>query len=396
MTTLNVFAAFLVAAIALLGTVNGRVYQTSDSIIFEIDRTWYGAFLAKNFPPSQSDFVPIKSFLTGGVIPNWQIPLVEPAPEVTSYNVGLPPQQGSAFYNWLHYPFVYGGANVVPAIDSKSGQPLQQQSKQSTAACGVATGPNTKNGRIFAGTESTANAWPFMVAFMQPGVSEVNCGGSLISDTKILTAAYCFEKMSMYQLSQMVVKLGMQSIGNPDENTSDDAQMTRRIARVAIHKAYNAKSSKFDIAVVTMDTPVAFSQAISPVCLPPPSSDVDIYAAKDAYIMGWGDIAPVDDATPVTTLHEALVQTITHEECKGIYTEPGQIVPHMLCAKTEVSGACPGDGGSPLVVKSDDDNLWYQAGIASWGNGCDSANSPATVYTKVTWLRGWINGNLKN
>ncbi|KAI9554764.1 hypothetical protein GHT06_020041 [Daphnia sinensis] len=160
MTTLNEFAAILVAAIALLGTANGRVYQTSDSIVFEVDRPWYGAFFAKSFPPSRLNFMPIKSFLNGGDVPNWRIPFVEPAPsEVTPYSIGSHPQPGQNVSSWLPPSPVYGGARVVRA-SSKSGQPVKQESKQNQIACGA--GP-AKKGRVAASTESKANAWPFVV-----------------------------------------------------------------------------------------------------------------------------------------------------------------------------------------------------------------------------------------
>jgi hypothetical protein len=45
-----------------------------------------------------------------------------------------------------------------------------------------------------------------------------------------------------------------------------------------------------DVAVLTIEPPIVYSGAISPVCLPPASSAVDQFAGKDAAIMGWGDL----------------------------------------------------------------------------------------------------------
>ncbi|XP_057380397.2 serine protease 48-like [Daphnia carinata] len=279
-TTFTAFGAVFVATIAMLGTVNGRVYQTNDSIVFEIDRTSDGVFLAKSFPRSQSDFVPLKTFLNGGMVPNWHIPLVVPNPQVNSYSIGLPPRQGLTFYSWLHHPFGYGGAYPVPAIGSTAGQTLKSETKQKSAC---------HFGRIASGTEAKPNSWPFMVAFMSAIDRRVECGGSLISENKILTAANCFEQLSMFEISILVVRLGMHTTGE-FYGQPHDAQMTRRISRVAIHKAYNAQNSYYDIAVLTMDTPVTFSKAISPVCLPTASNNVDIFAGKTGQIMGWGDL----------------------------------------------------------------------------------------------------------
>ncbi|KAI9554769.1 hypothetical protein GHT06_020046 [Daphnia sinensis] len=285
----EVNAFVFVAAITLLNTgpVSGGVYQTNDAIVFEIDRTWDGSFLARSFPLSQSDFVPIKYFLTGGLVPQSHIPTILPSSENTSYSIGLhPQQQGPNFYGWLmHHSHGYH-PHVNPAMNFKSGQTVKQQSKQNSVPCGA--GPDV--GRIVNGMEAPPNSWPFVVGFMKPGNSFVNCGGSLISETKILTAAHCFERRSMFQISEMVVKLGMHDIGN-GQDVPDDAQVTRRISRLAIHKGYNHKTIYFDIAIVTMDAPVTYSKSISPVCLPAPSSNVDIYAGKMGLVMGWGDLS---------------------------------------------------------------------------------------------------------
>ncbi|KAI9554767.1 hypothetical protein GHT06_020044 [Daphnia sinensis] len=356
MAKVNEFAAVFVAAIALLAQVNGRIYQTKDAIVFEIDRAWDGSFLSKNLPFSQSDFMPIKTFLNGGLAPNSQIPFVEPIPQVNSYSIdGLhPQQQGPNIYSWLHqHPFVYGGAYAVPSIDSRTGPTLKQEAKQNNVACGK--GPNQN--RIVNGAEAIENSWPFM-------------------------------------LSLMVVKLGMHDRGN-GKDIPDDAQMTRRISRMNIHKAYNARRMYFDIAIVTMDSPVAFSAAISPVCLAPASGRLDLYAGETASVMGWGDEYYGADAGSQKLL-EANAPIITNAECKQIYSDPGTIVNHMLCADNTDADSCQGDSGGPLVVQSMEDGRWYQAGIVSFGKGCADPDFPAAVYTRVNWLRGWINGNMKD
>ena len=46
--------------------------------------------------------------------------------------------------------------------------------------------------------------------------------------------------MSLFEISQLTVRLGMHTVGNPALNTQNDAQVTRRVSRMVIHNDYNA------------------------------------------------------------------------------------------------------------------------------------------------------------
>ncbi|EFX78396.1 hypothetical protein DAPPUDRAFT_105308 [Daphnia pulex] len=144
-------------------------------------------------------------------------------------------------------------------------------------------------------TFAKTNAWPFMVALrkytVNPMLTDVNyddfCSGTLISDSKVLLAATCLEKMSLYEMSGVTVAAGLPELS--DTNTAD-VQMTRRISKVVLHGQYNAFTYANDIAIITLDSPLVISRTVGPVCLEPANAALDQYADQDAVILGLGSI----------------------------------------------------------------------------------------------------------
>uniref|UniRef100_A0A0P5YPR2 Clip-domain serine protease n=1 Tax=Daphnia magna TaxID=35525 RepID=A0A0P5YPR2_9CRUS len=386
-------AVFIAAITLLLGTANGSIYQTNDAIVFEFDRTWDGSLLAKRYPPSQSDYLPIKAFLNGGVIPPSHIPMMDPFTKSNRHSSNV-----QSYYSWLHYhPLMYAGARVAPE---------SPPNETRTAQCGAGPTDRSTHQRIIGGSEAIPNSWPFVVGLSVPddeGKSSIICGGSLISETKVLIAARCVERFSMIDMFYATLKLGM--------HEPDDSQATRRISQMMVHKDYNPKTNSFDIAILTMVAPVTYTKAISPVCLARANTDVDAHAGKVAYIMGWGPTIsdkkqaasklmkqadlPIEEPAETTPakLMQGAVSTIKSEECKAIYRNPGQISRTMLCASSDKSDFCQGDIGGPLVLQASN-GLWTQIGIASWSAGCQSETETASVYTNVALLRPWINTNM--
>nr|DBA18966.1 TPA: hypothetical protein GDO54_014856 [Pyxicephalus adspersus] len=60
-----------------------------------------------------------------------------------------------------------------------------------------------------------------------------------------------------------------------------------------------------------------------------------------------------------------------------------------ICAGFQIGekDSCQGDSGGPLVCKVED--VWYQVGVVSWGEGCGFFYRPG-VYTLVTAYQDWI------
>ncbi|EFX64995.1 hypothetical protein DAPPUDRAFT_303984 [Daphnia pulex] len=150
---------------------------------------------------------------------------------------------------------------------------------------GPATMPAARSSiseRLAGGVNAKKNAWPFMVLVANGlGLGQQPCSGVLISDTQVLLAAQCLERLPLFYTMLMTVSVGMHSI-NPF-----DAPMTRRVSNIVLHGQFNAATFANDIAIITLDAPVVLSRTVAPVCLPPASADPDQYVDQDAIVLGW-------------------------------------------------------------------------------------------------------------
>ncbi|EFX79662.1 hypothetical protein DAPPUDRAFT_244720 [Daphnia pulex] len=220
----------------------------------------------------------------------------------------------------------------------------------------------------------------------------VFCGGSIISPSKILTAASCVERASLDEIAKMTVRLGMNTQGD-GKTIQHDAQMTRAVTRAVYHIDYNRKTQQNDIAILTVDPPIIYSSAISPVCLPAASSAADQYTGKNAAIMGWGRVNAGGGLS--SDLLQAKVKIMANARCKNVWTDAADIFTQQLCASGDGVDICKNDMGGPMIAQlTPASNVWTQIGISSFSDDC-LADKPA-VFASVAFFRNWINTNLNS
>ncbi|XP_029725630.2 uncharacterized protein LOC109426652 isoform X6 [Aedes albopictus] len=271
-------------------------------------------------------------------------------------------------------------------------RPPQQPTHANLGKCGVRNAQGI-NGRIknpvYVDGDSEFGEYPWQVAILKkdPKESVYVCGGTLIDNQYIITAAHCVKTYNGFDLR---VRLGEWDVNHDVEFYP---YIERDVISVQVHPEYYAGTLDNDLAILKMDRPVDFTGTphISPACLPDKFTD---FSGQRCWTTGWGKDAFGDYGKYQNILKEVDVPIVNHHQCQNQLRQTRlgysyNLNPGFICAGGEEGkDACKGDGGGPLVC--DRNGSWQVVGIVSWGIGCGKANVPG-VYVKVAHYLDWIN-----
>ncbi|XP_041765539.1 venom protease-like [Anopheles merus] len=237
--------------------------------------------------------------------------------------------------------------------------------------CGLSTKQLSK---IAGGRPADSNEWPWMVALVSSRASF--CGGVLITDRHVLTAAHCVMNL---KLTQFVVRLGEYDFKQFNETRYRDF----RVAEIRAHADFDQISYENDIAMLKLIQPSFFNSYIWPICMPPLD---DAWTGYQAVVTGWGTQFFGGPHSPV--LMEVRIPIWSNQECQEVYVN--RIYNTTLCAGEYDGGkdSCQGDSGGPLMIQLPN-RRWAVVGIVSWGIRCGEANHPG-IYTRVSSYVRWI------
>uniref|UniRef100_A0A8C5SD24 Peptidase S1 domain-containing protein n=1 Tax=Laticauda laticaudata TaxID=8630 RepID=A0A8C5SD24_LATLA len=204
--------------------------------------------------------------------------------------------------------------------------------------------------KIVGGYTCQRNSVPYQVSL---NIGYHICGGSLIHDQWVLSAAHCF-KSAINSKGTFFLPDGHRTynIRNPE----GDEQIIKA-EKIIVHPSYNSWLLDHDIMLIKLEKPAELSKR-------------------------WGNTL-TDGVNYPDFLQCLYAPILSDEECKAAY--PGQISESMVCIGYLEGGkdSCQGDSGGPVACDG------FLQGIVSWGIGCALPGYPG-VYTKVCRYVDWI------
>ncbi|XP_062287347.1 chymotrypsin B-like [Scomber scombrus] len=247
-------------------------------------------------------------------------------------------------------------------------------------ACGTPAIPPDITGYsyIVNGEEARPHSWPWQVSLQTTNGFHF-CGGSLINESWVVTAAHC----NFRTRSHLVV------LGEHDRSSTAEDVQVKRVSRVFRHPNYNTPRFNNDITLLKLSSPAQIERHVSSVCV---AETADNFAPGTSCITtGWGLTRGNARQTP-SLLQQTALPLVGTAQCSRVFRGTA-ITPMMICAGGAGATSCSGDSGGPLVCLKD--NAWTLVGIVSFGRATCSTNTPA-VYARVTALRAWIDQTIAN
>ena len=175
------------------------------------------------------------------------------------------------------------------------------------------------------------------------------CGGSLVREDWVITAAHCVEGESPGQLR---IKIGLHNVNG---TTGSE---TRYVDQIIVHPQYSGWSLDNDYAILHLTQPSSFE----PIQLITDEDNDDEPVMST--VMGWGAIYSGGPSSDVLLEVDVPID----DDC-GNYSN-SDITNNMICAGDSNGGedSCQGDSGGPLIM-TNDEGEYELIGVVSWGYG---------------------------
>ncbi|XP_029163413.1 venom serine protease 34-like [Nylanderia fulva] len=235
-----------------------------------------------------------------------------------------------------------------------------------------------KETRIVGGTETGVNEYPMMCGLVDStknGNESIFCGGTIIAESYVLTAAHCVKDRDISTIGVVV--------GEHDVTTGTETNATKlfRIVNCIMHEHYNDNHNDNDIAICKINGTIEYSAEVGPACLPFQHRD-DTFGGDIVTALGWG--MTEFGGSKAHTLQKVKLNVINPGDCAKYDSD---VTDKNICTYTQGKDTCQMDSGGPDLWENPTTSRQIICGITSSGRGCGS--NPA-INTRVGKFIGWI------
>jgi len=239
--------------------------------------------------------------------------------------------------------------------------------------------------RIVGGMSVAIEDHPWQVALVRAALSEPArhqfCGGSIIGDRWVVTAAHCVDAFFVARKPSNVDIIA---------GTAEYRSGGERIAVEGIHVPQGWDDPNkispldFDVALLKLSRPLTLGQPI-----PIAQQDLVLSPGTETNVTGWGALS--EGGPGSNKLMGVSLPVVATDICNSAESYNGQITANMWCAGRREGGldSCQGDSGGPNWTPVGGKAVL--TGIVSWGEGC-ARRLKYGIYTNVAKMSGWISG----
>ncbi|XP_064072018.1 brachyurin-like, partial [Vanessa tameamea] len=234
---------------------------------------------------------------------------------------------------------------------------------------------------IVGGTVAPVNSHPYLAGLLIDVIGLNNpsaCGGSLLTNTRILTAAHCWSD-GRFQAWRMTAVLGSPYLYFGGTRIQSST--------IAIHPDYQPQTLANDIAMLYLPVRVSFGSTIQPIGIPAKSFANFDFTGMWLQASGYGRYSDLSNPTTNTQVRNIFLEVISLRQCRSIF---GSIVldSNICTSGTGGVGICQGDSGGPLTVNIRGTDVVI--GVSSFVayDGCELGFPSA--FARVTSYFDWI------
>ncbi|XP_002718156.3 granzyme B [Oryctolagus cuniculus] len=231
--------------------------------------------------------------------------------------------------------------------------------------------PWAEAGEIIGGHEAKPHSRPYMayLQYWKDGMKRT-CGGFLVREDFVLTAAHCHG-------SSINVTLGAHNIKQQERT-----QQVIPVRRAIPHKDYNPEDISRDIMLLQLERKAKRTAAVQPISLP--TGKARVKPGQVCQVAGWGCINP--NGRYSDTLQEVKLAVQEDQQCESLFEMYQKDIEMCVGDPKTKKSSFKGDSGGPLVCNN------VAQGIVSYG---PKDGSPPRVYTKISSFLPWIKKTMK-